>query len=54
MGILYTRFFILFWGLREQTRLAFIIYYRMDFDILFGEFKILPMAFFKKLINSDD
>lgn len=35
-----TLVFILFWGLREQTRLAFITYYRMDFDILFGEFKI--------------
>lgn len=42
-------FLYLFWGLHEQTRLAFIIYYRMDFDILFGEFKILPMAFFKKV-----
>jgi hypothetical protein len=29
----------LFLGSREQISLAFTIYYRMDFDILFGEFK---------------
>lgn len=48
MGI-YTRFFI-FW-VCEQTILAFTIYYRMDFDILFGEFKILPMAFLRYIDN---